>query len=215
MLPFLDLTRCTWCGLLYTKKVPFQAFLRATFTLMAVLIWPNLLKATNHPSPPPPAIAKTQFPTSVSISEILQAGKLVKPKPKKKATLVLEKFDIKTGEWHEEGVLDLLVDAEKFSSGGFRDAFLATSCNREEQQNGLLKSTMLKPKTPSRTPSKQRKKITLGNKCKCTLQKDSSQSNLALRPQAILASLSTTTVCFIQSLKRSQQQWRNTFLESS
>ena len=96
--------------------------------------------------PPPPAIAKTQFPTSVSISEILQAGKLVKPKPKKKATLVLEKFDVKTGEWHEEGVLDLLVDAEKFSSGGFRDAFLATSCNREEQQKWVIKKYNAKAK---------------------------------------------------------------------
>ena len=61
----------------------------------------------------PTAIAKTQFPKSVSISEILQAGKLVKAKPKKKATLLLEKFDVKTGEWHEGEALELLVDAEK------------------------------------------------------------------------------------------------------
>lgn len=94
----------------------------------------------------PTAIAKTQFPKSVSISEILQAGKLVKPKPKKKATLLLEKFDVKTGEWHEGEALELLVDAEKFSSGGFRDAFLATSCNHEEKQKWVIKKYNAKAK---------------------------------------------------------------------
>ena len=66
--------------------------------------------------------AETKFPASVSVSEFMQAGKLVRPKAKQKATLLLEKFDVKTGEWNTETTLQLLVDAEKFSSGGFRDA---------------------------------------------------------------------------------------------
>ena len=94
----------------------------------------------------PPAIAETKFPTSVSISEILQAGKLVKPKPKTKAALLLEKFDVKTGEWLDEGTLELLVDADKFSSGGFRDAFQATSCNLEEKQKWVIKKYNAKAK---------------------------------------------------------------------
>ena len=109
---------------------------------------PHLAKSSeSHKSyKAPSATAKTQFPKSVSISEILQAGKLVKPKPKKKATLLLEKFDVKTGEWHEGEPLELLVDAEKFSSGGFRDALLATSCNHEEKQKWVIKKYNAKAK---------------------------------------------------------------------
>jgi len=74
-----------------------------------------------HTFKEPPVIAETEYPKSVSVSELMQAGKLVKPKAREKATLLLEKFDVKTGEWSVGASLELLVDVEKFSSGGSRD----------------------------------------------------------------------------------------------
>ena len=71
---------------------------------------------------------------------------MVKPKPKKKPALLLGKFDVKTGEWHEEGIKQMLFDAEKFSPGGFIDAFQAKSCNREEKQKWVTKRQNYKAK---------------------------------------------------------------------
>ena len=76
-----------------------------------------------------PAFAETYFPASVSISELLQAGKLVRPKEKQRATISLEMFDVKSGEWTVETTMDLLVEVEKVAYGGFRDAFLGMTCS--------------------------------------------------------------------------------------
>ena len=92
-----------------------------------------------HTFKEPPVFAETEYPKSVSVSELMQAGKLVKPKARQKATLLLEKFDVKTGEWSVGASLELLVDVEKFSSGGFRDAFLATSSNPIDSQKWVIK----------------------------------------------------------------------------
>jgi len=53
--------------------------------------------------------AKTHLPASVSISELLQAGKLVRPKEKEKAILSLEMFDVKSGRWSVGTAMDLPV----------------------------------------------------------------------------------------------------------
>lgn len=58
---------------------------------------------------------------------------MVKLKLKKKVIFLLEKFDVKIGEWYEGEVLELFVDVEKFLLGGFRDVFLVISCNYEEK----------------------------------------------------------------------------------
>lgn len=76
----------------------------------------------------------------------MQAGKLVRPKAKQKTTLSLEKFDVKTGDWSVVTTLELLVDMEKFSSGGFRDAFLATSSNPNDSQKWVIKKYNAKAK---------------------------------------------------------------------
>ena len=61
----------------------------------------------------------TQFPPSVSIASLLEAGKLVKPVAKNKQVLTFEQFDIASKKWTDA----VKVDSEKFSSGGFRDAY--------------------------------------------------------------------------------------------
>ncbi|KAJ7365535.1 hypothetical protein OS493_005647 [Desmophyllum pertusum] len=90
--------------------------------------------------------AETQFPASVSVSELMQAGKLVRPKAKQKATLLLEKFDVKTGEWNTETTLQMLIDAEKFSSGGFRDAYEGRSLSPNDNQKWVIKKYNTKAK---------------------------------------------------------------------
>ena len=70
---------------------------------------------------------KGNYPASVSIASLLEAGKLVKPKPKNKATLIFENFDLPTQKWIEVTQEDVVIDTERFSSGAFRDAFHAMS----------------------------------------------------------------------------------------
>jgi hypothetical protein len=70
-----------------------------------------------------PVTKETRFPSSISIGELLQAGKLIKPKPKEQVVLQLEQFDVKTREWHHKGNLELALESTKFDSGAFRNAF--------------------------------------------------------------------------------------------
>ena len=44
---------------------------------------------------------ETKFPASISIGELLKAGKLIKPKPKEQVVLQLEQLDVKTSEWNQ------------------------------------------------------------------------------------------------------------------
>ena len=44
---------------------------------------------------------KTKFPATISIGELLKAGKLIKPKPKEQVVLQLEQLDVKTSEWNQ------------------------------------------------------------------------------------------------------------------
>ena len=78
-----------------------------------------------------PVSKETKFPASISIGELLQAGKLVKPKPKEEAVLQLEQFDVKTREWHYKGNLELAIESTKFDSGAFRDAFKGEEINKQ------------------------------------------------------------------------------------
>lgn len=70
-------------------------------------------------------------PKSLSISQLLKAGKLVKPQ--NMATLELETFDIERMQWLKNGVYQFDIEEKKFASGAFRDAFQATATNPEVQ----------------------------------------------------------------------------------
>lgn len=76
-----------------------------------------------------PCTIDTVFPASVSIGALLKAGKLVKPKDKNRVTLTFEEFDVVTQKWRDAVEVVCNVEKEKFSSGGFRDAFHATLAN--------------------------------------------------------------------------------------
>ena len=77
--------------------------------------------------PQPPA---SKFAKSLSIGEMLRAGKLIK----KEATckLELEYFSIDQYKWRSHGLMEIMIEKERFANGNFRDAFKATSPSSED-----------------------------------------------------------------------------------
>lgn len=76
---------------------------------------------------------ETTFPASVSVADLLKAGKLVKPSDKKKVTLTFEKFNVELQKSIPGSGKEVFIEFKKFGSGGFRDAFKATGkdCSSE------------------------------------------------------------------------------------
>lgn len=84
-------------------------------------------KFASEPASPTKAAEVAQsYPASVSIAQLLNAGKFVKPASRTKTVLNLESFDLLNKEWKTEKCLTLFVDDDKFASGAFRDAFKGT-----------------------------------------------------------------------------------------
>ena len=83
---------------------------------------------------------ETKFAASVSIADLLKAGKLVKPPNKNKVKLTFEKFDVQDQEWQEVMEQDVVIETQKFSSGAFRDAFRATSKTTGTHQQWVVKT---------------------------------------------------------------------------
>lgn len=78
---------------------------------------------------------KSQYPVSISIGELLRAGKLVAPTSKKTVSLALEHFDITNQEWSEVQTLNVSMYTNKFASGGFRDAFKCVETGFSGEKN--------------------------------------------------------------------------------
>ena len=81
----------------------------------------------------------SQYPVSISIGELLRAGKLVAPASKKSASLTLEHFDAENQEWSETKTLNVSVYTDKFASGGFRDAFKCVETGSDLGKYWVLK----------------------------------------------------------------------------
>ena len=92
------------------------------------------MKTLIHPT------LETKFPASVSIADLLKAGKLVKPPKKNKVKLTFEKFDVQNQEWQEVMEQDVVIETQMFSSGAFRDAFRATSKTDGTQKQWVVKT---------------------------------------------------------------------------
>ena len=61
-----------------------------------------------------------------SIDVLLKAGKLIKPKSKKKVTLTIKEFDVVSQKWRDVTETTASIEQAKFASGGFRDAHHAS-----------------------------------------------------------------------------------------
>lgn len=75
----------------------------------------------------------TVFPKSVSISELLNAGRLIKPR--NVTVLELESFDVATMKWNSEGALKLEIEGTKFAQGAFRNAYRGKATGKEVMPN--------------------------------------------------------------------------------
>lgn len=83
---------------------------------------------------------------SVSIATILKAGQLVMPKERKFVIFPMEGFDVKKEDWTSMASLEILLETEKFSSGGFKDAFKGvtlSSTNNEKPYTLVVKTYIL------------------------------------------------------------------------
>ena len=63
------------------------------------------------------AVQSTVFPTSVSVTDLLKAGKLVKPPAKNMTALDLESFHVTEMKWVRSGSLTLEIEETQFSHG--------------------------------------------------------------------------------------------------
>lgn len=121
---------CTSTGQIKGKKVFLVRFLpvykmsQSTMKKRFQNIESELIQSQGTPTPKP-SFASTIYPHSVSIVDLLKAGKLIKPVPTKSAVLHLEEFDLKSQSLLKEGAFEFTIEEEKFASGGFREAFHA------------------------------------------------------------------------------------------
>ena len=91
---------------------------------------PSLVKKSGNL----PALQSTVFPKSVSITDLLKAGKLVKPPATNMTVLDLESFDVREMKWVKSGSFKLEIEETRFSHGAFRDAFHATTVDKHVAQ---------------------------------------------------------------------------------
>lgn len=78
-----------------------------------------------------PALHSMVFPKSVSITDLLKAGKLVKPLATNITVLDLESFDVAEMKWAKSGSLTLEIEETRFAHGVLRDAFRATTIGKD------------------------------------------------------------------------------------
>ena len=103
--------------------------------------------ASEPVSPTKAAEVPASYPASVSIEQLLNAGKFVKPVSRTKAVLTFELFDLLNKEWKTEKCLTLYVDDDKFASRAFRDTFKATAeSGSQSKEKWVVKEYNVKSK---------------------------------------------------------------------
>ena len=81
------------------------------------------------------ALQSTVFPKSVSDTDLLKAGKLVKPPATNMTALDLESFDVTEMKRVRSGSLTLEIEERRLSHGAFRDTFRATTVDKNVAQH--------------------------------------------------------------------------------
>ena len=85
-----------------------------------------------------PALHSMVLPKSLSVTELLKAGKLVKPPATNITALDLESFDVAEMKWVKSGSLTLEIEERRFAHGAFRDAFRATTIAKDAAQTAWV-----------------------------------------------------------------------------
>ena len=135
---------CTKLEQIKGKKVYFIRFLPPTSTDVAPKLGQPSFEDCFEPAkvtrsvPSPvktsgnlPALHSVVFPKSVSVTDLLKAGKLVKPPATNVTALDLESFDVAEMNWVKCGSLTLEIEETRFAHGAFRDAFRATYIGKD------------------------------------------------------------------------------------
>lgn len=81
------------------------------------------LNTQNCPTQP-----KTVYPKSISLENLLRAGKLVKPP--EITTLKVEAFDVGNAKWVAMPTIEVEIEQKSFAGGAFRDAYKAKCVNK-------------------------------------------------------------------------------------
>ena len=74
-----------------------------------------------------PKMPSTAFSKSISVADLIAAGKLFEPQEVSNVTLVLQSYNVSEKSLKTVSTITALMETEKFEGGGFRDAFRATS----------------------------------------------------------------------------------------
>lgn len=85
------------------------------------------------------SINSSVFPKSVSIADVIKAGKLVKPKEEYTTDIVLESFDINEKKWFKSDSKLFHVEKEHFAEGAFRYAFKAYTMENYVNKQYVIK----------------------------------------------------------------------------
>ena len=72
-----------------------------------------------------PPVPSSIIPKSVSLADLLQARKLVKPPDNIPLKLILEAYDCHGKFWKKSEEIRFVMEKNKFAEGGFRDAYKA------------------------------------------------------------------------------------------
>ena len=81
----------------------------------------------------------SEMPKSVSIGDVLKAGKLCVPKAETQAKLVLEQYDLTSHIWFKKEEQLFTIQAEKFAEGGFREAYKAYTVENGNNKLWVIK----------------------------------------------------------------------------
>ena len=92
-------------------------------------------------TPPSNSSTPTKYAVSISFTDILRAGKLVKKEPL--TVLELEKFDTSSMQWVTEKARKFHVEKYQFLNGALRNAFKAT-INIADKSKWVIKKYILK-----------------------------------------------------------------------
>lgn len=101
------------------KQDPIIAKKEVAASLKSVPVSPTKSEQASPPDDQP----KTVYPKSVSLGDLLRAGKLVKPP--QVSLLKLEWFDVENCKWITIPSIEVEIEKNSFASGAFRDAFKA------------------------------------------------------------------------------------------
>ena len=174
---------CSRFDQIKTKKVYHIRFLEesfddrsSSFPMPPVMLEPLSVSLTQDTTPQRPQRPHASiFAKSVSIADLLKAGKLVKKVIPDK--LVLESFNLDIMQWEVLSTVEFQIEKEKFASGAFREAFKAVV----NDKNGYSRNWVVKKYTQKSIDGMQELNMTHEEHTRKQVQMHTVARNIAQR----------------------------------